>query len=121
MKNAYIHSYRKELLKGIREDVSLKLRSEKGTLDTVCGDGSKSDIPLRCVGLEPVACTFRRKMTVYAFDGQTMHVNSTSRVVYKVIYMKDLYLCMYVYVCIFIKDVCMNAGISTLASRLCCE
>lgn len=77
------HGYnRKALMRGINQDVALKLRSPKGTLNTVCDDGSKSDIPLRCYGIENT-CTFRKDIAVYAFDGQTLHVNSTSRVVYK--------------------------------------
>ena len=76
------HGYnRKELKKGIMEDVKLKLRQGDGTLDTVCGDGSKSDTPMLCYGT--TNCNFRHQITVYAFDGQTMHVNSTKRVVYK--------------------------------------
>ena len=67
---------------------------------------SQSDMPLRCVGFDPLSCTFRRQMTVYAFDGQTMHVNSTSRVVYKVRYMHTN-VCMYLFMygCMY---VCMN-------------
>lgn len=73
---------RKSLKEGIMEDVKENLRSSKGTLDTVCGDGSKSDEPLLCrAGIMP--CSFRKQISVFAFDGQTLHVNSTSRVVYK--------------------------------------
>ena len=48
-------------------------------------------------------------MTVYAFDGQTMHVNSTSRVVYKVSY---ALLCMH-------TNVCMCGYIGGMAISVC--
>lgn len=69
---------RQRLHKLIAADAASNLRSSKSNMDTVCGDGASDDRPLLC----HKQCSFRQSISVYAFDGQTSHVNNTKRVVY---------------------------------------
>ena len=70
---------RQKLNKLIEADFKLNKRSAKSNMDTVCGDGLMVDQPLLC----HKQCSYRRSMSVYAFDGQTSHVHNTRRVVYE--------------------------------------